>query len=161
MFELLNPRLWAAVAAVALLTGTHTLAYKAGRAAVRGAWDADIALRSASALAASEKRRNDEKALSAETLKVANDLALQNTRRAAAERAAADSLRSFKATLYAPVGADPAAAGRVDGTGGLERELLGQCADALANLASTADRLEGKVVGLQGYVAGVCLAGGR
>ena len=43
------------------------------------------------------------------------------------------------------------------GTGGLERELLGQCANALASLAKEADRLESKVVGLQGYVGGVCL----
>jgi len=39
--------------------------------------------------------------------------------------------------------------------GGLQRELLGQCAGALGAMAQEADRLAGKVVALQAYVQAV------
>ena len=68
----------------------------------------------------------------------------------------ADSLRKLKATL-AERGTLATSAGAY-GTGGLERELLGSCATALAEMAITADRLETKVIGLQSYTQDVCLA---
>ena len=61
-----------------------------------------------------------------------------------------------KSLSYALLEMAPAPSG-INGTGGLERELLGSCAASLTELAITSDRLESKVVNLQAYVANVCL----
>jgi len=111
-------------------------------------WTANTA---AEKLAESEGKRQREKAATIANQGVDRDLQASNKRRAAAERATADSLRELQAALNQPDPVTVAASG-THGTGGLERELLGQCANSLAAMALTADRLEGKVVGLQGYV---------
>lgn len=149
MLALLSPRLWIAVALAGMLAFTHYKAFNGGKAAVQGLWTAEK-------LADSEAKRIREKALTIATTKV--DYALQQSKKRdlAAGRAAANSLRDFKAAIAKPDSA-PTAAGAF-GTGGLERELLGVCATSLAELAITADRLETKVVGLQGYVQGVCMS---
>jgi hypothetical protein len=152
MWALLTPRFWLGLALVAALSFTHGFAYKSGRAAVRNAWDAEK-------LATSEASRIREKALTIETTKVDHALQKSKARDVAAGRAAADSLHDLKTTLAERDNA-PTASG-AHGTGGLERELLGSCATALAEMAITADRLETKVVGLQAYARGVCLAGGN
>lgn len=51
---------------------------------------------------------------------------------------------------------DSTACARVDGAARLERDLLGACAKALAGLATEADGLEARIVGLQSYVKDVC-----
>jgi hypothetical protein len=87
---------------------------------------------------------------------------VQEKRRAAAaaSRAGAE-LDGLRNELYAArpgtAAQDPTPTGRADGA--TERELLGQCATALVGVAAEADRLAANVVGLQGYVKGVCLAG--
>lgn len=104
------------------------------------------------ALAASEAARAKEQALTTANERIRHDLAKEKATRVAAAAALDDSLRQLQAALGNPASPDTATAAGAHGTGGLESELLGNCAQALAGLAGQADRLEGKVVGLQGYV---------
>ena len=152
MMALLSPRVWLAIVLAVFFAGTNLASYRAGKANVRAAW-------TAATLASNEATRQREKALSIANQGVDRDLQIDKARRAAADRATANSLRDFQTALAAKPDDSIAPSGAI-GTGGLERELLGQCANALASLASTADRLENKVVGLQGYVQGVCLKAG-
>lgn len=150
MLALLSPRFWLVLALVGLLAFVNHRGFQRGKAAVQAVWTADK-------LAASEATRQREKALTIASTKV--DYALQQSKKRdlAAGRAAADSLRSFKAAIAAKPDDTPTPSGAV-GRGGLERELLGSCATSLAELAITSDRLETKVVGLQGYVRDVCMS---
>lgn len=122
----------------------------------RQGYDRAQAEYTSAALVASEAARAKEKTLQAANLKVDHALQIEKTRRLAAERATADSLRDFQSALDSATHSDPATPGRVNDTGGLERELLGECSNHLAALALTADRLESKVVGLQSYARDVC-----
>ena len=148
MTALFNWRFWGTLGLVVGLAFSHFTAYRAGKANVRAEWTAEK-------LAQSEAARQREKALTIATQKVDHALQVQKARLIAERRAADDSLRLFQATLNAP-DSPAATASRANGTGGLERELLGECANNLAALAQTADRLEGKVIGLQSYVKSVC-----
>ena len=67
-----------------------------------------------------------------------------------------DSLRHLQTAISSTASSNTTTPAGAYGTGGLERELLGNCAKSLAELAQTADRLEGKIVGLQSYVSEVC-----
>jgi len=147
---LMNWRVWAALAIAVGLAASHAFIYRAGKATVRADWDKER-------LAESEGKRQREKAATIVNQGVDRELQASNKRRAAAERATADSLRELQAALNRPDPATTPPSG-ANGTGGLERELLGQCANSLAAMALTADRLEGKVVGLQSYASKVCLA---
>lgn len=144
MTWLLNWRVWAALVAAAGLAFSHFTAYRSGKAVVRAEWVADK-------LAESELRRNREKVLAIANQGVDRALQAEKKRRAALERNLADSLRDFQATLNRPYADSPTPSG-INGTGGLERELLGTCAKNLAELAISADRLAAKVLGLQEYV---------
>ena len=147
MIALLSWRVWAGLALAIGLAFSHFTAYRSGKASVRAEWTAEK-------LAQSEAARNREKAMTIANQGVDRELQAEKKRRAAAESRLADGLRDFTATLNS---SDPATPSGATGAGGLERELLGQCANHLAGLAQTADRLEGKVVGLQSYVGRVCL----
>lgn len=153
MFSLYT-RLAAIAVAATFLAGTHWKAYSSGKAAIRLEWQADVAQRTAEALQASERARKKEQELSAKVGRV--DRAYQDQKRATQHvaRAAADGLRNLEAILSATAVASSSAVATSGnhGAGGLERELLGNCAAALAELGKTADRLENKVVALQAYI---------
>lgn len=149
----LNPTRW-------LLYGGLLLALLVGYAA----WERHIEAKgyeraqaeyTAAALKASEAARAKEQALTIANQGVDRAYQVEKTRRAAAERVAADRLRDLEAAIVER--GTPEAISRINGTGGLERELLGNCAQTVQSLAIEADRLEGKVVGLQNYVNQVCV----
>ena len=154
MFGLI-PAWWKLAAAAAVLVVLAGGAWKfrhggvvEGRAEIQTKWDAEK-------LATSENSRMREKAATIATTKVDYALQQSKARDLAAGRATADSLRSFKAALAErDVATTPSG---INGTGGLERELLGDCSKNLAEMAITADRLETKVVGLQNYTRNVCM----
>ena len=148
MTALLSPRIWLALAIVAVFAAINFASYRAGQANVRAEWVADK-------LATSELSRQREKSLTIATRKVDHDLQIDKQRLAVSSRATADSLRDLDAAI-AERDHPPATSG-INGTGGLERELLGSCAASLTELAITSDRLESKVVNLQAYVKNVCL----
>jgi hypothetical protein len=148
----------AVAAAIALaLAASHWKAYTKGRDVVRAEWALDAAERTQAALAASEAARKVEQDLQTKVGRV--DRAYQEQKRATAHvaAAAADGLRNLEAILTAPATASSnavASAGN-HGAGGVERELLGQCAAALAGMGKEADRLAGKVLTLQEYVKAI------
>jgi len=154
---------WAKVAAV----GALVAAVLAGVAWVRHDWiqdgitigkaecAADKQTIAEAALKASEAARAKEQALTTANERIRHALVKEKADRVAAAAALDDSLRQLQAALGNPAGGDPQTSAGAHGAGGLESELLGHCAQALAGLAGQADRLESKVVGLQSYVAGV------
>lgn len=156
MLALLSHRLWLALGLALLLAASHGFVYKSGRAAVRSAWDKERAEQMAAALVASENARAKEQVLIAKTQKVSADYVKQKKANAVLAASLDDSLQQLQAAIDSPASGGPDRPPGANGVGGLERELLGNCAKTLAELAITADRLEGKVVGLQGYVRQVC-----
>ena len=159
MLALLSPRLWLAIGLAIALAVSHGMAYKSGRAAVRADWDKDIADRTQQALQAEQAARKKESDLQDAKEKAEERYARQKKLDAAARAAAGaelDGLRNELAALDSVTSKDTSTTARTDGAGRLERQLLGACAQSLADLAAEADRLETKLVGLQDYVRGVC-----
>lgn len=159
MLALMNWRLWAAVALAVGLAISHGMAYKTGRAVVRVEWGKDIEERNAQTLKAEQEARAKEHALQTAKQKVEVNYAAQKKRDAVALSHAQSELDQLRVTLSAvnsSTGQDTSTTARADGAGRLERELLGNCAQSLTDLAREADRLETKLVGLQGYVRDVC-----
>jgi len=78
----------------------------------------------------------------------------QSQRAIAGARTELDRLRDVLAARSADT--DPIASNRTDGAACTERELLGEGAGHLADLAAEADRLASTLTGLQGYVTAVC-----
>lgn len=162
MWYLLNPKVWIAAVVLVALGTTHFAAYRKGRAVVTAEWNQEKAANTAKLLEQERSFRKKEQALVA--AKSAAEKRYANEKRKAATAAssaqsALDGLRDVIAERDRAVsGADSAASARVNGGAGLERELLGNCAAALTELAAEADRLEARIVGLQSYVKQVCAA---
>lgn len=111
---------------------------------------------------AEQAARDREQTLSVFRQQAEEKYVQEKTRAAAAASRARTELDGLRDALYAArtvLGQNAGTAGRADGPARLEGELLGQCASALVGVAAEADRLAAVVVGLQGYVKGVCLAG--
>ena len=129
-----------------------------GRAEVRAEWEQDIAKRTAQALAASEAARVKETALQA--AKQESEVRYANVKKTAAIAAAnsASELGRLRDTISRAASASPriGASASAGTDGDRVSELLGICAGEVQSLAGTADRLAGKVSGLQGYVLAAC-----
>lgn len=158
---LFDPRTWIAFAIVGVLILSHSFAYRSGRAAIRAEWDKDIAVRLDQALELEKANRSKEHQLVAGRQNAEVRYVEEKRKAVAAAAGAQSELDRLRSTLAAPdpgACSDPASAARADGGARLERELLGQGAQALVGLAAEADRLEAQVIGLQQYVNQVCLA---
>lgn len=135
------------------LAGTHWKAYVSGKKAV-------LAEVQAKALEAERAARQRERELVLARQQVEEAYAKHKRQAASAAAAARSELDRLRITLANPrVTATPgtAAQPRADGPGSAERELLAACAGEVQGLAAEADRLAGKVTGLQSYVREVCL----
>jgi cell division septum initiation protein DivIVA len=116
----------------------------------------EAAIAAATAMAEREARTR-EQAMADNARKAADTYAQnlkRNEARASSVVAELDGLRNDIAAA-SPAAPVSAASGSTNGTGGLERELLGNCAAALVGMAQAAQRLEAKVIGLQDYVKGL------
>jgi len=142
-------RIAALAAVLVLLAGIGWRIDQGGYKRAKAEWNAEK-------LATSENARLREQAAQKSTEKVDREYQTAKNRLAADKRVSDDRLRDFQAVISADTATS--AAGRTHGTGGLERELLGSCAEALTSMGQTADRLEGKIVGLQSYINNVCQA---
>lgn len=147
-------RIAAAIAIAVFLAGVYWKGHTSGAKSVQVLWDADIAARTAQALEAEKAARAREQDLSTKVRKVSDaySVARKNLDHLAA--ASSDGLRNLETILAAPAVASSGAiaSSGTNGTGGLERQLLGNCAAALTELGRQADRLEAKVIGLQDYI---------
>ena len=140
----------AAIAAICVaLAGGGWWCYSQGKKTVMAEWTAER-------LAASENARLREQAAQRTNEGIDRDYQTAKNRLVADKRITDDRLRDFTA-INQPDNPTGTASGN-HGAGGLERELLGNCAEALTSMGQTADRLEAKIVGLQSYVSKVCLA---
>lgn len=154
---LLNWRIWAALVVAVALAASHWKAYHMGGASCRAEMAEQTLKLTNDALAASEQNRKTEQTLNEKVRKVSNDYATEKAAHLLTSRKLGDSLRDFTATLDSATAEDAASATSAAGRGGLEFELLGNCAKTLVSMAEEADRLENKVVGLQEYVKSVGL----
>lgn len=155
MTALLNWRVVVALALAVLLAGTHWKAYTTGKKVTQAYWDAERAQLVQAALDAEKQARDKEAALNISVRKVQKDYDAIKKTNAALAAATADSLLDLQATIDSIAPKDAAAPAGTHGAGGLEQELLGECARVVSILAASADRLESKVVGLQAYVRDV------
>ena len=141
-------------------------AFAAGWQVQAWRYDTQIAIMQqahAESLQAAEQAAREREQVLSQARQKAEEAYVQEKRKAIAAAARARTqLDGLRDELYALPG--PAAAGensaptcRVD-AGALERELLGQCAATLVSVAAEADRMAAQVLGLQGYVRGVCAA---
>jgi hypothetical protein len=108
-----------------------------------------------------EVARSKEKALNAAKQKAEEAYVIEKRKAATASRGARAELDGLRNELYAipapASSANPTSTGRANGAT-FERELLGQCATALVEVATGADLLAAQLIGLQGYVRNVCVA---
>lgn len=161
MYWLLNPRVWIAAVILVVLSATHFTAYRSGKAAVRAVWDKEKAELTAKALAAEQAARTKEQALVVQRQQAEKRYVEEKRKAAVAAAGAGSELERLRNALAERdrelATADSAASSRANGGARLERDLLGNCATALAELGAEADRLEARIVGLQSYVKQVCL----
>ena len=154
MYWFLNWRLWAALVVAFFLAGTHWKAYTEGGKSVQAAWDADKAREAAEKIAAIQQARKKEQDLNDKVRKVSNDYQREKAAHDATAVQLNDSLRQFE-IANGGAGKDSTSTAGANGTGGLESELLGNCARTLVLLGKEADRLEAKVLGLQAYISAI------
>ena len=155
MFALLSPRLWLAVALAAFLAGTHLTAYRSGKAVVRAEWTADIAERTAAALAASEAARVKEKALSIQVEAVRGQYAKQTQNLHTVAAAAGVGLRDLQQALAGPAAAASATATARADDANRARVVVGACAKSVQSMAALLDEREQLVIGLQDYIRAI------
>ena len=148
MLTLLTPRFWIGLAIVALLAFTHVFVYKAGRAAVRAQWDADITMRMNDALVAEQAARAKEQDLIVKNQKVSAAYAAEKKRRVADAAVAAGRLSDLESALTNIASADTSATGRADDPA---IAVARQCARSLVLLDEYAQGLAGQTRGLQDY----------
>lgn len=109
-----------------------------------------------------EAARAQEQALGVAKQKAEEAYALEKRKAAVAARNARSELDGLRNELYAiPVpnrspDTNTTTPARVNGAT-IERQLLGECATTLVEVAANADRLATQVLGLQSYVANVCV----
>lgn len=128
-----------------LLAGTHWRAYKVGGNAVEAKYQAQTLTLERKLV---QDRQKAEERYEEQRKKAASA--------AAGARTELDRLR-HELALRGAHGSDTAPSARTDDQGAVERGLLGVCATELQELGAEADRLAGKVTGLQDYVKSVCL----
>ena len=150
MTALLTPRFWIGLALVGILTFTHTFIYKAGRAAVRAQWDADIAIRTTDALVAEHAARTKEQDLIAKNQKVTNDYNAEKKRRAADAVVSAGRVRELEAALAEPAGTS--AATEPGNYGDPRSDIIAGCARTALVLDEAVKRMAGQTTALQRYI---------
>ena len=145
---MLNWRLAAALLLLTTLSASHWKAYVSGRQAATAHWQAE-------ALNAERTARSREQALiTAKHHAEEAYVAQQRINRRALAGAQSD-LGRLRDTLAAPsptTSAGAPACARVDAAPTPERQLLGQCAQALTELAGHADAHAATISGLQSYI---------
>ena len=132
MLLLLNPRVWIALALVAILVFSHTFMYRKGKANVQTQWDLSVATANAEARRLEQKRQDrvDEAAVLA--TKRASVISADSSR-------AADSVHRLRDAIAARRSAEESAATAVKRADTAEQLLL-ESAGAYRELAEKADR---------------------
>jgi hypothetical protein len=149
-----------------VVTATHWRVYQAGVSHTEALWNierAHLAERARSAEADARSAELEMLQAKHEAEKRYEEIRKRHASDAAGARSELERLRRSLAAPTVTARRDPAptdspALPAADGGPGIESQLLGQCAEALVGMASIADGLAAKVVGLQTYVTNVCQA---
>jgi hypothetical protein len=146
---------------VGVFLAINVIAFRAGEWRVQAAWDRDVAAFTELMLAREQEARAKEQALVAERQKAEVRYEQEKRRRTAAAVAAGDELGRLRnaivASASARAGGEPTATCPGTDAAAPERELFGECAQALHRMAEAADRLSAQVLGLQDYTTNVCM----
>ena len=152
---LLSPRLWIALALLALLAFVNHRAFQGGKANVQVQWDKERAETTVTALKASEAARAKEQFLTTANTKVTNDYIAQKKLRAADSVVAAGKLRNLEAAVNRARSTEASAA---SGTATDPRlDIIRECARTVVRLDDTVKSLAGTLTGLQSYTRDVCM----
>ena len=154
-------RVWAGAAiATALIAAVLAFGhrqYQKGGERVQAAWNADIAIRTAAALKASEAARATEQALNNKVAKVSNDYAKAKQDHANSVAASGDELRKLQAILARPdsSGTDTATSTGTDADPRLD--IIAECSRAYVVVDAKARELADTLAALQKFSAVVRL----
>ena len=160
MFGLSYIRIAIALAAVAAIAAAgwkiHHTGVVAGRAEVQAAWDADIALRTAAALKASEAARATELVLQTKVARIDHDYQTQKSLRVVADKRAADSVQRLEAVLATAntANSNTSPTSGVDGADP-RNAIIGECARSLVTLDAAYGKLANQATALQQYALSV------
>jgi Tfp pilus assembly protein PilV len=147
---ILNWRVVFAVLIAFTLATSHWKVYNAGKHATLAKVQAD-------AIANEQAAREREQQLVAAKHKAEEEHAAFKRRTQRAVAGAQSELGRLRDTLAERQAAATATSSTgTDAAATTERQLFGQCAEALAGVAQQADQLATQVTGLQGYVSAVC-----
>lgn len=142
MIALINPRIWIAMALVAILSFTHFYVYRAGKANMRASWNAAIVVQQQNLAIAEKASRDREQALQHQKDEAVN-AAAKRTQQAevalAASRRTANSLRDDLAAARAelPRASIESLRARVTAL----TDVFGECTTEITELAGQADRI--------------------
>lgn len=148
-------RILAAALLSVVLIGTHWRAYDAGKTSALNKYQAHIA-----DIERATRAREHQLTAAKQQAEERYEIEKRNAATAnAGARAQLERLRHRLAQRQAPRAATtPAPVTRIDAASPPERQLLGECAQTVVEVAGDADRLAAQLTGLQDYVRNVCAA---
>lgn len=136
------------------LAATLWKAYVMGQNDIQQKWDKQTTTLALETLKQSEKYRAKEQQAQINVTKVQNEYAAAKKLNANLARGLTDSLRELQATLDSAATSNAPTPSGAHGAG-IEYQLLGNCAGNLVGISAEAQRLAGKVIGLQNYINAV------
>ena len=162
MFGISYIRIAAAVALVVAISAAawklHHTGVVSGRAEIQAQWDADIAVRTAAALKASEAARAKEQVLQTKVARIDHDFQAQKTLRVAADKRSYDSLQRLEAVLATASKSDSSTSA-TSGTDGADPRptIAAECPRQLVALDAAYGKLADKARALQDFTSSVRL----
>lgn len=140
MLALISPRLWGAVVLAIVLAFTHFTAYRAGRAAVRGQWDAQKVVDAEAARKALEANRAIEEQRQKQAQEAIDASKIRETQLRADAAASRSALERLRNAVRTASGVVPGSTGNAVSEPSAEGRLLAQCAAEYQSLGERADQ---------------------
>ena len=149
---LLSPRVIVATVVALLLAMGGRWCWEQGAKGVQAEWDADVAQRTAQALAASELARRREQELSRQVERTRGKYADQIKATRTVADAAGVGMRELQSAIAGPAAAASATATARADDAARARVVVGACAKTVQNMAALLDERNQQLIGLQEYV---------
>lgn len=147
----MNP--YTIIFAIAFSIACFGVGYKKGGDSVQAKWDRNKAEISEAIGKQNLANWSKERALNASVNQLRNDYAKEKSTRLASDAQLDSVLRDFNTAIAAgAANPTPTTSSGADGAGGIESDLLRECAAVVVGLGKEAGRLADKVVGLQAYI---------
>ena len=153
---MLNRRGFLVIAGALALAASHWFAYRQGGLSVQLEFERYVGEQQTAHIAALEDARAKEQALETTNANVTHDYqALKHTSATTAAAAKSERVRLLAALAARAASTNTTTGPRAD-AGPTERILV-ESGERYEALAADADRISDQVIGLQSYIAGVCL----